>query len=269
MRGSAFAAVANVPCTGLPFLSTPPVDRGKISYQALKRAAGRSTQTPYCSPRVIWSRSGYCASSSPTSADSAAPARVNGSPGLRSSSAASISGSRSVRGHAGCGALQQSCADDEVVGQLGLALARVEFGGDGFAPGRDRVAPAVDPERPQTDPVGGELAVKTSGVRPGDHRDGLRFDLRRRCDHRLDRHGRRSGLLRGSVGDLRIVRAVVAHHQRRRDSVVPLAPHRGPDRHHLADDGLGGIAPCGHHRCDVIDPDSTGHLPTPSRRGPR
>ena len=39
MRGSALAAVANVPCTGLPFLSQPPVDRGNISYQALKRAS--------------------------------------------------------------------------------------------------------------------------------------------------------------------------------------------------------------------------------------
>ena len=48
--------------TGLPLASQPPVDRGNISYHALNRANGRSTQTPYCSPRVTNSRSGYCSS---------------------------------------------------------------------------------------------------------------------------------------------------------------------------------------------------------------
>ncbi len=98
MRGSALVAVANVPWTGLPFLSQPPVDLGNISYHALNRASGRSTHTPCCSPRVINSRSGYSASKADTSGDSAAPARVNGSPGARNSCAASISGSRSLRG---------------------------------------------------------------------------------------------------------------------------------------------------------------------------
>ena len=46
------AAVAKVPCTGLPSASQPPVERGNISYHEPKRASGRSTQTPYCSPRV-------------------------------------------------------------------------------------------------------------------------------------------------------------------------------------------------------------------------
>ena len=63
MRGSALVAVAKVPCTGLPLASHPPVDRGNISYHELNRASGRSTQTPYCSPRVTNSRSGYCSSS--------------------------------------------------------------------------------------------------------------------------------------------------------------------------------------------------------------
>ena len=58
MRGSALLAVAKVPCTGLPLPSVPPVDRGNISYHALNRASGRSTHTPYCSPRVTSSRSG-------------------------------------------------------------------------------------------------------------------------------------------------------------------------------------------------------------------
>ena len=57
----------------LALLVHPPVDRGNISYHALKRAAGRSTQTPYCSPRVIRSRNGYSSSSRSTSSDSAAP----------------------------------------------------------------------------------------------------------------------------------------------------------------------------------------------------
>ncbi|EUA50031.1 alpha amylase domain protein [Mycobacterium xenopi 3993] len=56
--GSAAAAVANVPCTGLPSSSQPPVERGNISYHAPKRASGRSTQIPNCSPRVTSSRSG-------------------------------------------------------------------------------------------------------------------------------------------------------------------------------------------------------------------
>ena len=97
-RGSALVAVANVPWTGLPLLSQPPVDRGKNSYHEPNRASGRSTHTPYCSPRVSTSRSGYCSSSSTTSGASAAPARVNGSPGSRSRAAASKSGSRSLRG---------------------------------------------------------------------------------------------------------------------------------------------------------------------------
>ena len=37
MRGSVLLAVANVPCTGLPSPSQPPVERGKISYHALNR----------------------------------------------------------------------------------------------------------------------------------------------------------------------------------------------------------------------------------------
>ena len=74
-RGNALVAVAKVPCTGLPELSQPPVDRGKNSYHELKRASGRSTQMPYASPRVMSSRSGYCSTSSVTSGDSAAPAR--------------------------------------------------------------------------------------------------------------------------------------------------------------------------------------------------
>ncbi len=48
MRGKSLAAVANVPCTGRPELSQPPVDRGNISYQEANRAAGRSTHTPNC-----------------------------------------------------------------------------------------------------------------------------------------------------------------------------------------------------------------------------
>ncbi|CNN61504.1 Uncharacterised protein [Mycobacterium tuberculosis] len=58
MRPSAAAAVLNVPWTGLPSASQPPVERGNISYHALKRAAGRSTQMWHCSPRVTMSRSG-------------------------------------------------------------------------------------------------------------------------------------------------------------------------------------------------------------------
>ena len=58
MRAERAAAVVKVPCTGLPSASQPPVERGNISYHALKRASGRSTQTPHCSPRVTMSRSG-------------------------------------------------------------------------------------------------------------------------------------------------------------------------------------------------------------------
>ena len=64
----------------------------------------------------------------------------------------------------------------QVVGQLALALACVELGGDARAPSRDRVAPAVDPERPEPDAVGAELAMKHVRGATRRHRDGLRLD---------------------------------------------------------------------------------------------
>ena len=95
----ALAAVAKVPCTGLPLASQPPVDRGNSSYQEPKRASGRSTHTPYCSPRVTSSRSGYCVSSSSISGANAAPARVERVAGRRAARRRpSISGARPARG---------------------------------------------------------------------------------------------------------------------------------------------------------------------------
>ena len=268
MRGSALAAVANVPCTGLPFLSQPPVDRGNISYQALKRASGRSTHTPCCSPRVIRSRSGYCASSSVTSSDSAAPARVNGSPGLRSASAASISGSRSLRGmpvaaRSSSRAPTSRSLDSSASLWPASSLAMTARRQVAIGSPQPSTRKVHSPTR-----VGAELAVEHVRGPARRHRDGLRLDPRRRRDHGLDRHGLRGRLLCRPLGELRIRRAVVAHHQGGRHGVVTLAPHGGAHRHHLADDGLGGIASAGHHRGDVIDPDTTGHLPTPSMARP-
>jgi hypothetical protein len=68
-----------------------------------------------------------------------------------------------LAGQAGGGLLQQPGADDEVVGQLTLALARVEFRGDRTPPCCERVAPAVDPERPQPDAVWDELTEEDIG----------------------------------------------------------------------------------------------------------
>ena len=59
-RGSALVAVANVPCTGCPVRPTRRWTGGTTRTSELNRASGRSTQTPYCSPRVTSSRSGYC-----------------------------------------------------------------------------------------------------------------------------------------------------------------------------------------------------------------
>ena len=172
MRGSASAAVANVPCTGLPLASQPPVDRGNISYHELNRASGRSTQTPYCSPRVTSSRSGYCCQQlgrpPGASASAVAGQRVTGRAQRRRGLQQRVAQlARQARG----GALEQPRADHEVVGQLGFTLAGVELGVTRMPPGRDRIAPAVHPEGPQTDAVRGELTVEHVRRPARRHRD--------------------------------------------------------------------------------------------------
>ena len=52
--------------------------------------------------------------------------------------------------HPGGGALEQRGAEQEIVGQFRLALARLELGNQAMPPRVDRVTPAVDPEGPQT-----------------------------------------------------------------------------------------------------------------------
>ena len=175
MRGRSAAAVAKVPCTALPSASQPPVERGNISYHEPKRASGRSTQTPNCSPRVTISRSGYAPSNSSISGASASAVRVTGSPGVRNAAAAASSGSRPRPRHTGGGALEQCGADQQVVGQFSLALAGVQLGDQPVPPGVNRVTPPVDPEGPQTDPVGRELTVEDVGFQA--HRHGQRQRL--------------------------------------------------------------------------------------------
>ena len=81
MRGSAAAAVRNVPCTGQPWLSQPPVERGTSH---TRRCTGPADDRPRhrtgCR-EVTNSRKGYCQSRSVTSWDSASAARATGSPG--------------------------------------------------------------------------------------------------------------------------------------------------------------------------------------------
>ena len=120
------------------------------------------------------------------------------------------------------------------------SLAGVELGGDVFAPRGDRIAPAVDPKRPQPDAVGTELAVQHVRGSARQHRQQLRSDPRCGGHHLLDRHGR-GGFdpSRRIVGQLRISGAVVAHDQRGCHRVVTLTPHRGPDRDNFSYHRLG------------------------------
>ena len=176
IRGSAAVAVAKVPCTGFPSASQPPVERGNISYHEPKRASGRSTQTPNCSPRVTSSRSGNSSSSSSTSGDSASAVRVTGSPGRAQRRRGVQQRMALLARHSRRGALEQRGADQQIVGKLLFALARIQFGNQSVAPGVNRVTPAVDAEGPQSDPVGGELAVEDVRLQAHRHRKMLRLD---------------------------------------------------------------------------------------------
>ena len=157
-------AVAKVPCTGLPSASHPPVDRGNISYHELNRASGRSTHTPYCSPRVTSSRSGILpqqlidlrcqrrAGPGRTGRRARAVARrprAAGSASVAGTPVAARSNSRAPTNRSLDSSLSLWPASSLAVTPLRQVL--------------NRVAPAVDPERPQADGVGGELAVEHVG----------------------------------------------------------------------------------------------------------
>ena len=166
-----------------------------------------------------------------------------------------------LAGRAGGGAFQQPRTDQQIVGQLRLTLPRVELGGDPAPPRGDRIAPAVHPERPQTHAVGNELSVEHVRRAARGHRYELRLHPCRWADHILDRHRfgrRRPGRV---VHELRVRGAVVAHHHGGCHGVVALPPHRGPNRHHLAHDGLGRIPSARDDGLDVINSDTTDHNP--------
>ena len=174
------------------------------------------------------------------------------------------------------GAPEQLRADHEVVGQLGFTLSGFEFRGDRVSPRADRIAPAIHPEGPQTDTVRGELTVEHVWRPARRHRDQNRLDALRSaargaaaCSSRerliAAACSSRERLIAGrhfSVGGTRKPRVAptqVADHQGRRDRLVALAPHRGPDRHHLADHGLGRIPSAGDDGPHIVDLDATGH----------
>ena len=125
---AAAAAVAKVPCTGLPSASQPPVERGNISYHEPKRASGRSTQTPNCSPRVTSSRNGKLRQEFldfGSQRQRGAGHRVPGGPqrcGGRQQRIAPLAR------HPRRGTLEQRGADQQVVGQFLLTLAGVQLG---------------------------------------------------------------------------------------------------------------------------------------------
>ena len=172
MRGNAFVAVANVPCDrvallvpasgrpGKQFVPGAEAGRRPIHPDAVLLAAG-----DLVAQRILRQQLGDLGGQGGTRAGERV-ARLTQQLGGLDERVAQCSG------HAGGGALQQSCADDQVVGQLGFTLTRVELGGDGFTPGRDRVAPAVDPERSTNRPGRGETAVKNVGRSTGVHGAG-------------------------------------------------------------------------------------------------
>ena len=147
------------------------------------------------------------------------------------------------------GALEQRGADQQIVGQLLFALAGIQLGDQPVPPGVNRVTPAVDPEGPQPDPVGGELAVEDVGLQAHRHRQLQRLDpLGTALPSSVDAtgFGRLDRFDSARLGDLRIARPQVAHNQGRRDSLVAFSPYRGADRDHLTDHRLGGIRAAGN-----------------------
>ena len=172
---------------------------------------------------------------------SAAPARVNGSPGSRSRAAASKSGSRSLRG---VPAAARSSSRAPTSRSLDSSASPWPASSLAVTPRRHV---AIGSPQPSTrnvhrpDAVGNELAVEHVRRAARGHRYELRLHPCRWADHILDRHRfgrRRPGRV---VHELRVRGAVVAHHQGGCHGVVALPPHRGPHRHHLAHDGLGRI----------------------------
>ena len=269
-RSSSRVAVANVPCTGRPSSSQPPVERGKNSYQAPASASERSTWTWWVSPSVTSSRTGYSVMVRCTGTDSASPTRSGSSRSVSRSSAAafvSVRGEVEHRGHRDAaralargvvlrdaGGVAQALLDAvgrpleqagpglEVVGQLGGALAGPRLDVDGVAPRRPRVAPRVDAEAPQALDVGDHLAGEPVGQRARRH-------------HARAPRGLVAARDRG-VGVLPVAPGGAAlPDQGRRDGVVALAPDRRLDRDDLADDGLRREPPAGDLRRDLVDPD--------------
>ena len=187
---------------------------------------------------------------------------MNGSPGARSRGRRLEQRVAVLPRHARRGALEQPGADQQVVGQLGLALPASSLAVTCLR------QVAIGSPQPSTRKVhsptlsGLNWPWNTSGVRPGDIGSSWGLTRCRRADHVLDRHGFRLLTRPADLGQLRVRRAVIAHHQRGGNGVVAFPPHRGPDRHDLADDGLGREPSAGHDGRDVIDLDTTGTTPS-------
>src|SRR6185312_8878210 len=150
----------------------------------------------------------------------------------------------------------------KIVGQFLLALTGVQFGDQPMPPGVNRVAPPVDAESPQPDPVGGEPAVKHIGFQTHRHRqrqwlDPLLINPAVAFGDRL--FGRLNRFDSPRLRYLRIAWPEVTHDRGCRDGLVTLSPYRGADRHDLTDHGFRGIRATGNDRLDVIDLDTTGH----------
>ena len=121
----------------------------------------------------------------------------------------------------------------EVVGELVGALAGRRLLDDRVDPRGVRIRPRLDPERPHAGGVGEEEPVHGVGVLAADHR--------------------------GPGG----VPTRSPHVQAHRVHVVALAPHRGRDRHHLSDHGLGREPSACDERFHLVDSQSVPHAGPP------
>ncbi len=97
-RGSSAAAVAKVPCRGVPSSFQPPVERGKNSYQEPNSARSRSTTAVYAFPRVTSSRRGLARRISVMSAAKAGAIRSASGRSERSAAATASRAGRLGRG---------------------------------------------------------------------------------------------------------------------------------------------------------------------------
>ena len=139
---------------------------GKNSYQEPNSARSRSTHSGYAGDFVTRSRTGCsctrrCRKSSSAGATRCARSRR----GVAQRAGRGVGARPLGLGQHLAEPLEQARAGLEVVGQILAALPGLDLHGDGVVPGRERVAPRLDGERPLARPVRHDGGVPAVGAR--------------------------------------------------------------------------------------------------------